>query len=202
MTSYTRRQTLQLLSSFTAAAAVCPTSSLFAQPAESNPSIDWSQAVVNSTMSRIPEPAQLGRWGYAVSLFLYGTYLVYQRTREQRLLTYIQGWVGSHVSAAGQIDHSITALDYMLPGNLLLGLHKETGQQKYRAAADRIRHTFDSYREHRMQACGTPTLASTSSGWMACICRCRSSSVMVSLSMTVTTRLTKPQINCSSMPAI
>lgn len=145
MTSYTRRQTFQLLSCFTAAAVVCRNPIGLAQSAESKPPVDWSRAIVDSTLSRIPEPARLGSWGYAVSLFLYGTYLVYQRTRDQRLLTYIRAWVDSHVNAAGQIDRPITALDYMLPGNLLLVLHHETGQQKYRTAADTIRHTFDTY---------------------------------------------------------
>lgn len=145
MTSYTRRQTLQLLSSLAAGSMIYCNPTLLAQSAESKPPLDWSQAIVDSTMSRIPEPARLGRWGYAVSLFLYGTYLVYQRTREQRLLIYIQGWVDSHVNAAGQIDRSITALDYILPGNLLLVLYKETDQQKYRTAADAIRDTFGTY---------------------------------------------------------
>ncbi len=144
MSHYTRRQTLRLLSTATFAAAVAPRAFALPTPDTAAPT-DWSQALVDASMAHIPEPPKLGGWGYAVSLFLYGTYLLYKRTGNQKLLDYIQGWVDSHVNAGGVIDRPITALDYMLPGNLLLVLHKETGQQKYRTAADTIRHTFDNY---------------------------------------------------------
>lgn len=146
MTPYTRRQALRLFSSASLAAAVTPhAAALLGSPDAAAPGTDWSQAIVETTMARVPDPAKLGGWGYAIALFLYGTYLLYKRTGERKLLSYIQGWVDSHVNTEGQIDRPITALDYMLPGNLLLVLHREAGQQKYRTAADTIRHTFDNY---------------------------------------------------------
>src|SRR5713226_7359541 len=42
--------------------------------------IDWSRALVDSTMKRYPNPADLGPWAYARSLYLYGQYLVWKRT--------------------------------------------------------------------------------------------------------------------------
>lgn len=96
-------------------------------------------------MERRPNPARLGGWGYALALYCYGMYLVYPRTGEESYLTYIQGWIDEHVDESGTIDRKITALDYMLPGNVLLLLYKETGQQKYKTAASTIRTTFDSY---------------------------------------------------------
>lgn len=141
MATYTRRHTLRLLTSTAFAAAVTP--HLFSQSA-SKP-VDWSQAIVDSTMARLPDPAKLGGWGYQTALFLYGVYLLYKRNHDKRLLTYIQGWVDLHVNAEGNMDRKITALDYMLPGNLLLVLHKETAAAKYKKAADIIRHTFDTY---------------------------------------------------------
>jgi unsaturated rhamnogalacturonyl hydrolase len=80
-----------------------------------------------------------------VSLYLYGQYLFYLRTREKQHLDYIQGWVDSHVSIHGVIDKKIDALDYMLPGNLLLILFKETGQQRHKTAAESIRKRLDTY---------------------------------------------------------
>lgn len=50
-----------------------------------------------------------------------------------------------HVDENGVIDRKLDALDYMLPGNLLLILFKETGEQKYRIAAESIRKRFDTY---------------------------------------------------------
>ena len=108
-------------------------------------STDWSMALCDSTMQRIPDPAKLGSWGYAVSLYLYGQFLVFKRTGEKKYLSYIQGWVDKHVSEDGVIDRPVSALDYMLPGNLLLVLYAETKQDKYRKAADSIRHRFDTY---------------------------------------------------------
>lgn len=106
---------------------------------------DWSKLLCDSTMQRIPDPATLGGWGYAVSLYLYGQFLVYKRTGEKKYLSYIQGWVDKHVSADGAIDHPISALDYMLPGNLLLVLYAETKQDEYRKAAESIRRRFETF---------------------------------------------------------
>jgi unsaturated rhamnogalacturonyl hydrolase len=96
-------------------------------------------------MRRIPDPKNLGAWGYAISLYLYGQFLVYKRIGDRKYLDYIQGWVDRHVSDEGVIDRSISALDYMLPGNLLLALFSETKQEKYRKAAEGIRQRFDTY---------------------------------------------------------
>lgn len=145
MTLYTRRRAVQLLSLFGAGSAIGSSIALRAQSAQSKAPVDSSLAIIDTMMSRTPDPVGLGGWGYAVSLFLYGTYLVYERTKEQRLLTYIQGWVDAHVNAAGEIDRPITALDYMLPGNLLLVLHRETGEERYKTAAETIRHSLDNY---------------------------------------------------------
>lgn len=106
---------------------------------------DWSKDIVDSTMHRYPDPKNLGSWGYAVSLYLYGQYLLYQRTRDKVYLDYIQGWIDHHINDEGVIDRPITALDYMLPGNLLLILHKETRREKYLMAAASIRKSFDNY---------------------------------------------------------
>ena len=100
-------------------------------------------------MRRIPDPRKLGKWGYAISLYLYGQFLVYKRTGEKKYLDYIQGWVDDHVSESGVIDREISALDYMLPGNLLLVLYGETKQEKYKKAAESIRLRFDTYPRDR-----------------------------------------------------
>jgi unsaturated rhamnogalacturonyl hydrolase len=131
----TRRTALQL----TAAALAAPRTLLAA------PKPDWSAGIMATTMHRTPDAKDLGGWGYAISLYLYGQYLFFKRTGDKKYLDYIQRWVDAHVSDAGVIDRKIDALDYMLPGNLLLILHKETGAAKYKTAADSIRARFDTY---------------------------------------------------------
>ena len=117
--------------------------------------IDWSVAMVNSTMKRFPTAADLGSWGYAKSLYLYGQYLVYKRTRDRRYLDYIKAWVDSHVDENGVVTNTnaegqkteikFDNLDSMLPGNLVLLMYEETKDKRYKLAADRIRTRFDTY---------------------------------------------------------
>jgi len=116
---------------------------------------DWSRAMVDSTMKRYPTAKDLGSWGYAKALYLYGQYLVYKRTGDRRYLTYIKDWVDDHVDAEGVVtsanaqgqvrEITFENLDSMLPGNLLLILYAETKDPKYKLAADRIRKRFDTY---------------------------------------------------------
>src|SRR5262249_53195247 len=106
---------------------------------------DWSVAVVDSTIKRNPTGESFKGWGYAKALYLYGQYLVYLRTKNKRYLDHIQSWVDQHIDDKGTINRQINSLDYMMPGNLLLILYKETKQQKYKLAAENIRKVFDTY---------------------------------------------------------
>lgn len=99
---------------------------------------DISKAVVETTMRTYPSATELGKWGYTQALYLYGEYLVYERTHDPRYLAYIKGWADAHVDAQGKIDKPIKALDYMLPGNIMLILYHETGEVKYKTAATEI----------------------------------------------------------------
>src|SRR5437870_1917123 len=100
--------------------------------ASTPPNTDWSKAVVESTIKRFPTAESLKGWGYAKSLYLYGLYLVYLRTHDRRYLDHIKAWIDLHVDDQGVINRPIDALDYMLPGNLLLILYKETKEEKYK----------------------------------------------------------------------
>jgi unsaturated rhamnogalacturonyl hydrolase len=111
----------------------------------SPPSTDWSVAVVESTIKRNPTGESFKGWGYAKALYLYGEYLVYLRTKDKRYLDHIQSWIDQHIDDQGKINREINSLDYIMPGNLLLILYKETKQEKYKLAAQNIRKVFDTY---------------------------------------------------------
>jgi len=96
-------------------------------------------------MKRYPTAESLKGWGYAKSLYLYGVYLVYLRTKDPKYLDHIRSWVDLHIDDKGTINRPINALDYMLPGNLLLILYKETKQEKYKLAAGNIRKVLNTY---------------------------------------------------------
>ncbi|MFJ8494987.1 glycoside hydrolase family 105 protein [Streptomyces sp. NPDC094038] len=119
-----------------AAAAVAP-----ARPAAAT---DWSTAVVDSTMARYT-PSTIGGWSYPVGLYLYGQYLTYRRTHDARYLTYIKNYVDRFVKSDGSIDQSFNSLDSMQAGRLLVILHHETGQDRYRKAAKKIRDRLNTY---------------------------------------------------------
>jgi unsaturated rhamnogalacturonyl hydrolase len=107
-------------------------------------STDWGRAVVDSTLRRFPDPATFGRWNYAFGLYLYGQHLVFQRTREQRYLSYIKTWVDTHVDADGHVDWPLDKmLDNRMPGLLLLALHQESPEPRYKRAIERIRRSLD-----------------------------------------------------------
>src|SRR5438067_5692878 len=107
--------------------------------------IDWSVAVVESTIKRNPTGESFKGWGYAKALYLYGQYLVYLRTKDKRYLDHIQSWVDQHIDEQGTINRPINSLDYIMPGNLLLIFYQETKQEKYKLAAQNIRKVFDTY---------------------------------------------------------
>jgi unsaturated rhamnogalacturonyl hydrolase len=106
---------------------------------------DLSVAVVEQTIKLHPTPSSLGPWGYTRGLTLYAIGKVYERTRDPRYLRYMQAWADTHVNAQGEIDHSIDALDDIQPGMLMLSLYRDTGELRYKLAAERIRRRFDTY---------------------------------------------------------
>src|SRR5438445_2232041 len=79
--------------------------------------IDWSVAVIESTIKRNPTGESFKGWGYAKALYLYGEYLVYLRTKDKRYLDHIQSWVDQHIDEQGTINRPINSLDYIMPGN-------------------------------------------------------------------------------------
>ncbi|MGW3170936.1 glycoside hydrolase family 88/105 protein [Streptomyces sp. NPDC001153] len=125
-------------------AAVPPASAAPAPVPRPAAARDWSTAVVDSTMARYT-PATIGGWSYPVGLYLYGQYLVYRRTHDPRLLAYIKAYVDRFVHSDGTIAQSFNSLDSMEAGRLLVILHHETGQDRYRKAARKIRDRLNSY---------------------------------------------------------
>ncbi|MEU2616637.1 glycoside hydrolase family 88 protein [Streptomyces sp. NPDC007157] len=105
---------------------------------------DWSTAVVDSTMARYT-PSTIGGWSYPVGLYLYGQYLTYRRTHDPRYLAYLKSYVDRFVRSDGSIDQSFNSLDSMQAGRLLVILHHETGQDRYRKAAKKIRDRLNTY---------------------------------------------------------
>ncbi|MCK2243105.1 MULTISPECIES: glycoside hydrolase family 105 protein [unclassified Crossiella] len=114
-------------------------------PAAADSTVDWSRAVVDATLTRFPTPASFGEWSHTRGLFLYGVYQVYRRTGEKRYLDYVRGWADLTVDAEGRLNTPLVQQNPMLPGSLLIALHAETGDVRYRKAADVIRARIAEY---------------------------------------------------------
>lgn len=155
--------------------AACLALALITCNAAQDPGPDWSVELVESTMQRYSSDKLYG-WLYPIGLYLYGQYLVYQRTGDPRYLDYIREWAERFVDPDGAIDQAFNSLDSMMTGRVLHILHRETGDPRYAAAARTIRDRLDTYprtedgglwhalhREHQLWADGvfmvTPFLA-------------------------------------------
>lgn len=111
----------------------------------SGQSSDWSQHLVDSTLTRFPDATKFGSWAYPRGLYLMGQYLVYRRTGDKRYLQYIEDWVNTYVDEQGNFPKEIHALDDVLAANLLPVLYEETHQERYKKAAEIFRKRFDTY---------------------------------------------------------
>ena len=111
--------------------------SLFAQ-------LDWGQQMVESCMSR-QTASQMGSWTYAKGHYLFGQYRIWQLTDESSYFQYIRDWVDLHVDDQGNIDVGIDNLDNSEPGLVTLLCYVETGEEKYKLAADYIRNIYYTY---------------------------------------------------------
>jgi unsaturated rhamnogalacturonyl hydrolase len=100
--------------------------------------------VVDSTTAR-KTPSSIGGWSYPVGLYLYGQYQVYLRTHNAKYLSYIKSWADRFVDSKGAIDQSFNSLDSMQAGRVLVLLHHETGDARYKTAAAKIRNRLKTY---------------------------------------------------------
>jgi unsaturated rhamnogalacturonyl hydrolase len=77
-------------------------------------------------------------WSYPDGLYLYGQFLLYQRTKDPKLLAYIQSWADHYIDSTGHINNTFGSLDSTQPGVVYLALYQQTGQTKYKNAATQI----------------------------------------------------------------
>lgn len=107
----------------------------------------WAVRITDSVMARWPNPASLGNyWDYTPGIVMYAMSEVYKKTNNPEYLDYIKQWVDNLVDDNGNIDFDPTDdnLDNIQPANLLPFLYEETGLEKYRLAAARMRVEFDN----------------------------------------------------------
>ena len=104
----------------------------------------WSVRMAESIMSRHPQG--YGAWDYVTGTVLKGFEELWRKTGDDRYFQYIQKTVDAVVDSNATIRGyklSDYNLDEINEGRMLLFLYKETGQERYKKAADLLRSQFD-----------------------------------------------------------
>ena len=112
----------------------------------------WAKHMAESVMERTPklyeDKGYGGKWSYDYGVVLKGFASLWQQTGEPRYFRYIQENMDHFIGEDGRIrgyrkdEYNI---DHINNGKLLFLLHRETGEEKYRLAADQLR---DQLRTH------------------------------------------------------
>ena len=103
---------------------------------------DWSVEMANTILAIRTTDM---RWDYTVGLLLEGMLRVYKRTGDQRYLNFISEWANKRITengsifSEGKIMTEVNSLDNIMPGFLILHLYRETGIEKYKLAADKLK---------------------------------------------------------------
>jgi unsaturated rhamnogalacturonyl hydrolase len=109
---------------------------------------DWPQRIFKSSLNFYPDPSTFtiispGEWTYEHGLFLSAGFELWQRTHRQDYLDYMKAWTNLFLTPEGRIkssayDRTQYRLDDILPGRLCIFLYQETGDQRYKVAADQL----------------------------------------------------------------
>jgi len=108
--------------------------------------LEWAAAACDSIMSAY-KPGELPpahRWHYHQGVFLCGMELLWEVGQDPRYDSYIQGYVDDLVDEQGNFYFARDELDAIQAGLLLFRLDRQTGQRKYRVAADKLRALFNT----------------------------------------------------------
>ncbi|HSL22435.1 MAG TPA: glycoside hydrolase family 88 protein [Vicinamibacterales bacterium] len=122
----------------------------------------WSVATAETVMGRWPDYnlAYHGSWTYVHGYVLRGFERLYRATGDRRYYEFIKRYIDRHVDERGDFrvvvdgkgrlrETRFDNLDNMMTGNTLVMLYEETGDDRYREAADRIRRALDDYPRNR-----------------------------------------------------
>ncbi|MEC6747980.1 glycoside hydrolase family 88 protein [Marinilactibacillus sp. XAAS-LB27] len=108
--------------------------------------ISWSTEMADTVIERYPELYALrpyrGKWSYDYGVVLKGLEKVYKETNEQKYFDYIQKTMDYFIGEDGSIkdyEKEKFNIDFINNGKVLLFLYKETKQEKYKKAAERLR---------------------------------------------------------------
>jgi len=107
-----------------------------------------SPTLADSIITRFPDPDKIPfkPWCYVQGYVLAGFEKLWKLTGDPRYYAYIKKFVDQHVAADGSIlDFNGESMDDMMAGTMVVALYEQTGEEKYRLAAKKIRASFKGY---------------------------------------------------------
>lgn len=110
--------------------------------------INWSIALAETIFFRFPDPDDIPYkvWCYVQGYTLAGFEMLWQSTNDDRYFNYIKKFVDQHVTESGDIPNArFDNLDDIMSGCMIVAVYAQTGEEKYRLAADKIREAFTTY---------------------------------------------------------
>ena len=116
---------------------------------EKNDALPWSTRIAESFIQRHPggitydSVSSNKKWNYEQGLMLEALHQMWLYTRDRKYFDFIKQNIDQYVGEDGAIrsyEYGEFTLDNIGPGRALLTLYGETGNQKYKRAADTLRH--------------------------------------------------------------
>lgn len=115
---------------------------------KNGPIVDFSSALVKSTMNQYPDLKDFpvyapDRWNYEYSFFMAGAYRQGKKVNSPEYVSYARQWIDGFITDEGTFRPGVYEmeeykLDDILPGRVVLYLHEETGDAKYKSIADTL----------------------------------------------------------------
>ncbi|MDO3409679.1 glycoside hydrolase family 88 protein [Saccharibacillus sp. CPCC 101409] len=114
--------------------------------------LNWSERMAESIMRRTPllceDKGYGGKWSYDYGVVLKGFEALWRRSGDDRYLRYIRRQMDRFIQDGGGIigyEPEEYNIDHINNGKLLFLLHEQTGDNKYRLAADLLRSQLDRH---------------------------------------------------------
>ncbi len=108
----------------------------------------WSEAIGQTVMTRYPSALLIPfkAWCYPQGYFLSGIDKLWQSTGDRKYYDYIMAWAESVVDDDGNpIYFRGRSMDDMMAGAIVIWAYRQTGDERFRKAAEKIRKSYDDY---------------------------------------------------------
>lgn len=111
-----------------------------------------SDLTAHSFIQRFPDPDTMyccgntNHFSWQAGYVMFAMEKIWKSTGDSSYYNYIKRYVDQQVDEYGNIpDFKDDALDNFLPGYAILFIYEQTGEEKYKIAAEKIRKGFDDY---------------------------------------------------------